>query len=74
LRIATHGSLRRFSGFHFKNASREAILDAINQFTALVVIGIGGSHCTGDEMMQSLKAFYGKTYIPMEAGSTITLR
>jgi 7,8-dihydropterin-6-yl-methyl-4-(beta-D-ribofuranosyl)aminobenzene 5'-phosphate synthase len=63
-----------FGGFHFKNASETKIIDTIKQFFALGVVGIGGSHCTGDEMMQKLRTFYGKTYIPMGVGNTITLR
>jgi 7,8-dihydropterin-6-yl-methyl-4-(beta-D-ribofuranosyl)aminobenzene 5'-phosphate synthase len=63
-----------FGGFHYKGAHETRILDTITKFFTLGVIGIGGSHCTGDEMMQALKTFYGKAYIPMAVGSTITLR
>jgi 7,8-dihydropterin-6-yl-methyl-4-(beta-D-ribofuranosyl)aminobenzene 5'-phosphate synthase len=63
-----------FGGFHYKNASETRILETINRAFELGVLGIGGSHCTGDEMTRSLKAFYGKTFIPMVVGSTISLR
>jgi len=63
-----------FGGFHYKGAPETRILDTITKFFTLGVIGIGGSHCTGDEMMQALKTLYGKAYIPMAVGSTITLR
>ncbi len=63
-----------FGGFHYKSAPETRILDTIKKFVSYGVVGVGGSHCSGDEMLRSLKTFYGKTYVPMVVGTTITLR
>jgi len=63
-----------FGGFHSQSASQTRMMETIKKLASYGVFGVGGSHCTEDEMRQLLQAFYGKNYVPMGVGGTITLR
>jgi 7,8-dihydropterin-6-yl-methyl-4-(beta-D-ribofuranosyl)aminobenzene 5'-phosphate synthase len=63
-----------FGGFHLKDSSKENIRETLNQFVALGVRGVGGSHCTGTTAMEMFEQFYGKNYIQMGVGKTIRLK
>lgn len=63
-----------FGGFHLDASSGEAMDGIFKAFTQLGVMGIGGSHCTGEGVRRSLRAYYGENYKEMGAGRTLTLR
>lgn len=61
-------------GFHLMNDNEAAIRNVVSQFRELGVRYVAASHCTGDRARQMFAQEYQHHYLPVGAGTVITLK
>ncbi len=61
-------------GFHLMNDNEALIRNVVSQFRELGVRYVAASHCTGDRARQMFAQEYQHHYLPVGAGTVITLK
>ncbi len=70
----TYGDVRMImGGFHLKDKSADEVEQVIAELKQLGVRQVAPSHCTGDAAIQQFKQAFGADFIPVGAGTVISV-